>query len=153
MKRYYVVLALIFSLAFVFGLCSRQSSIVSALQATPTQQRIPKVVEAPAQTDTPELVAVPLGTFTPRDTVQVYGLPNHVSEQSGELAAQKPVAYTSEYRTQGELWVCVMWEVGQAEKSWRCTGWTMVEQDGERYGDIERSWSPPERKQEQERSA
>ena len=152
MKRYYFVLAFIFSLAVVVGVCSRQPNIASVPQATPTQQRAPKILATQMPTKTPDLVAIPLGTFTPTNTVQVYEYPSVVSDQAGVLVAQEPTAYTSEYRTQGELWACVMWEVDQVKKSWNCTGWALAEKDGEQFGTIERSWSPPERKQEPPRT-
>jgi hypothetical protein len=135
MKRYYTLLALIWVTAIVIGLLSRQSRIDVAIIEHKAAMPIPTSITQ--STVTPELVAVPLGSFTPNGIAAVSEYPNQTARITGELAAGESVEFTSEYRHLGELWLCVVWEVDQNNRSWNCTGWALAE-DGEILGTLER---------------
>lgn len=153
MKREYCTIALLWLLAFCVGISARQPIQIDAEQTTdiPPTATLRATIPQPS-TSTPELTAIPLGTFTPYDDATVYRWPNTTSNVVGVIEANMSSTFTSEYRHQGELWLCVAWNVDQSEKTWKCTGWTLAIADGEQYGIIERSYTHPDNERAQEQN-
>ena len=146
MKRYYLLLAAFFMLVITIGLAERRSR--------ETRQVVPIAVALPQPTTEyhwgpieiePFLYAVPLGTFTPTDATVIYEWPGTQAPYVGTLQAGWAAAYTSEYRHEDEVWLCVKWEVDETIAAWNCSGWILAEMDGIPRGSIDRDWEAPEK--------
>lgn len=138
MKRYYIILVVLFALVLAIGLSMRPAPMVREADArpAPTAQPTPVPYRQKEYKSEPFLYAVPLGYFTPHNDLSVFEWPGAAAPVVGSLKIGERVGYTSEYRTaEGDLWLCVQWNIAQDVMGWECTGWSIGS-----MGKIEREW-------------
>lgn len=141
MKRYYVLLLAFFVFVVAMGLMERRppdpiqpARYIATLPPIASETRSNKVETEPF------LYAIPLGTFTSYADATLYEWPGATAPVVGLLTGGKAVEYTSEYRHETEVWLCVRWEVNEEIASWKCTGWVLAEDGGVLLGTVDRSW-------------
>lgn len=139
MKKYALFLLALFIFAVIVGFASRTRNPF-APQATTTPTPRPTAVYEWGEIEIePFLYAVPLGTFTPSKRLNVVEFPNS-AHKVGELPANEPTGFTSEYRNGGDLWLCVLWNVDETIVAWECTGWVLADGTDGSFGTVDRSY-------------
>jgi hypothetical protein len=138
MKRYYFLMVVFFAFVIAVGVSSRrnQSSHSASIAMEPTLETrdSPGYKWGEIEIE-PFLYAVPLGSFTPYDDLSVLELPNARAAIVGVLIGGEATGYTSEYTFDGELWLCVDWNVDEEAMSWECKGWVPA-----KMGTVDRDW-------------
>jgi len=139
MKRESILLLALFVFIAGVGFASRRPERLVPqvnIQPTPRPTAVYRWGEIEIE---PFLYAPPLGTFTPAAPVTIYEFP-YGTQTVGELPAGDAAAFTSEYRREGDIWLCVMWNVDETIASWECTGWVLAESAEDSHGAIDREY-------------